>query len=80
MKKDKRKTNSIKMAYDSNRKLRLSTSNKKIAGVLGGIAEYLDVDATAIRALYVILTLFTAFSGIILYPILWMIIPNKETL
>lgn len=68
------------MTYNSNKKLRLSTNDKKIAGVLGGIAEYLDVDSTAIRVLYVILTLFTAFSGIILYPLLWMIIPNKETL
>lgn len=58
------------------KKLVLS-SDKKIAGVCGGLAEFFDVDPTAMRVLYVVLTFFTAFSGIILYPILWLIIPNK---
>ena len=47
-------------------------------GVLGGIANYFDVDPTIVRIIYSVLTVCTAFSGIILYPILWLIIP-KET-
>lgn len=62
-----------------NKKLTLSV-DKKIAGVCGGIAEYLDVDPTVIRVIYAMLTIFTAFSGIILYPILWAIIPNNKNL
>ena len=57
---------------------RLTRSNDRvIAGVCGGLAEYMDVDPTVVRLAYVILTFFTAFSGVILYPILWLIMPEK---
>lgn len=58
------------------KKLTLS-SNKMIGGVCGGLAEYFDVDPTVFRVLYAIATVFTAFSGLILYLVLWMIIPKK---
>ena len=58
---------------------RLTRSNDRvIAGVFGGLAEYMDVDPTVVRLAYVILTFFTAFSGVILYPILWLIMPEKS--
>ena len=57
------------------KKLTLS-NNKMIGGVCGGLAEYFDVDPT-LRVLYAVATVFTAFSGLILYLILWMIIPKK---
>ncbi len=58
---------------------RLTRSNDRvIAGVCGGLAEYMDVDPTVVRLAYVILTFFTAFSGVILYPILWLIMPEKS--
>lgn len=60
-----------------NRKLTLS-ADKKLGGVCGGIAEYLDIDPTIVRIAYASLTLFTAFCGIILYPILWIIMPEKR--
>lgn len=57
---------------------RLTLSNdKKLGGVCGGIAEYFDIDPTLVRIGYAALTLFTAFCGIILYPILWIIMPEK---
>lgn len=43
----------------------------------GGLAEYFDLDPTLFRVLYAIATVFTAFSGVILYLVLWMIIPKK---
>lgn len=58
------------------KKLTLS-NNRMIGGVCGGLAEYFDVDPTVFRVLYAIATVFTAFSGVILYLILWMIIPKK---
>ena len=58
------------------RKLQRS-SDRIVGGVLGGIANYF-VDPTIVRIIYSVLTVCTAFSGIILYPILWLIIP-KET-
>jgi phage shock protein PspC (stress-responsive transcriptional regulator) len=54
------------------------SDDKKIGGVCGGIAEYLDVDPTLVRIGYAALTLFTAFCGVILYPILWIIMPEKR--
>ena len=56
----------------------LRSDERVLAGVCGGIAEYFDVDPTLVRVLYAVLTFFTAFSGIILYPILWLIIPGKK--
>lgn len=62
-----------------NKRLTLS-NDKKIAGVCGGIAEYLNIDPTVVRVVYAALTIFTAFCGVILYPILWAIIPNNNRL
>ena len=59
------------------KKLTLS-QDKKLGGVCGGIAEYFDVDPTVVRIGYAALTMFTAFCGIILYPILWIIMPEKH--
>jgi Putative stress-responsive transcriptional regulator len=55
----------------------LRSRNRVLGGVLGGIAEYMDVDPTIVRVAYAVLTVFTVFSGIILYPILWLIIPEE---
>ena len=60
-----------------NKKLYLS-EDKKIAGVCGGIAEYLNCDPTVIRVIYALLTIFTIFSGVIIYHILWAVIPHKR--
>lgn len=56
----------------------LRSNDRVIAGVCGGIAEYLNIDPTVVRVAYVVLTLFTVFCGIILYPILWIIMPEKR--
>ncbi len=55
----------------------LRSRNRVLGGVLGGIAEYMDVDPTIVRVAYTVLTVFTVFSGIVLYPILWLIIPEE---
>lgn len=62
------------MAY---KKLTLS-NDKKIAGVCGGIAEYLDIDPTVVRLVYALLTVFTAVSGIIIYLILMLALPEAS--
>lgn len=51
------------------------SSDRMIAGVCGGIAEYFGWDPTMLRVLYTLATIFTAFSGIIVYIVLWIIIP-----
>jgi len=53
--------------------------NKMIAGVCAGIAEYLDFDPSLVRIGYVLVSIFSAaFPGIIIYIILWIIIPERE--
>ncbi len=55
------------------------SSNRIIAGVCGGIAEYFDLDPTLIRVIYLVLSLFSAaFPGVLLYIILMLMIPNYD--
>lgn len=58
------------------KKLYKSNSDKKLAGVCAGIAEYFDIDPTIIRLGWVFATLFVG-AGIIAYIIAALIIPNK---
>ena len=61
------------------KRLYLSETDKKIGGVCGGIAEYLEVDSTVIRLAWLLLSLFTAlFGGVIAYLIAWAIIPPRQ--
>ncbi len=55
-----------------------SRKNRMLAGVCGGIAEALDWDPTVVRILYVVLSVCsTAFPGILVYVILWLLIPEE---
>jgi len=54
------------------------SNNRVLGGVCAGLAEYFDVDPTLFRLGYLLLTLCTAFCGVILYPFLWVIIPAKH--
>lgn len=59
--------------------LHLSSKNRMIAGVCGGIAHWLGWDPTAVRVAYVLVSLFSvAFPGILAYVILWAIMPRSE--
>ncbi len=59
------------------KKLYRSSNDTVIAGVLGGFAEYIEVDPTIVRLGYILLTLITCFSGILFYVICWIIMPKK---
>lgn len=62
----------------SNKSLRRSNDNKMIAGVMGGLANYFDIDATVLRVIFVLVSLFSAaFPGIIVYLILWVLMPQE---
>ncbi|KYG74213.1 MULTISPECIES: PspC domain-containing protein [Roseivirga] len=61
-----------------NNKLFRSRENKVVAGVCAGLAEWLGWDATQVRVLYVLVSFFSAaFPGIIVYLILWAVMPEK---
>jgi phage shock protein C len=58
------------------RRLYRKREDKMIAGVLSGIGEYLNVDASIIRVAYVVLTFFTGIvPGLIIYLPMVIIIP-----
>lgn len=59
------------------KRLTKSLSDRKLFGICGGIAQYLDVDPTFIRVIYVVLSFCTAIiPSIILYLVLNFIIPE----
>ena len=59
------------------KKLRRS-NDKMIAGVCAGLAHYFDLHPTVIRIVYVLLSIFTAFAGVLVYLILWLIMPKEQ--
>jgi phage shock protein C len=62
---------------DLRRPLRRSRRHRMIAGVCGGIAEWLGWDPTLVRVLYVVGSILSAaFPGILVYIILWIIVPR----
>lgn len=61
----------------SKKKLRKSKKEKIIAGVLGGVSEYLSVDPTVVRIVWLIGLAFTGFiPGIALYIIAALVLPQ----
>lgn len=59
------------------KKLYRIEDGKRLAGVCGGLARYLNMDVTVIRLIWAILT-FVGFSGIPLYIIAALIIPSES--
>jgi phage shock protein C len=58
------------------RKLYRSKTDRKLAGVCGGLAQYVNTDATLIRVLFVLLAVLGG-SGLVLYLAMWIIVPNE---
>ena len=64
------------MANPSN-PLRRSRRDRMIAGVCGGLAEWLGWDPTLVRVLYVVVSILSAaFPGLLVYVILWIVMPE----
>jgi len=59
------------------KKLHRSQTDRMLAGVCGGLAEYISVDSTIVRLLFVIATLL-GFSGVLVYIVMWIIVPSQE--
>ena len=59
-------------------KKRLTRSNNMmIGGVCAGLAEYLDIDPTIVRIVWVLMVFFAGFGGL-LYVILWLVMPKQQ--
>jgi phage shock protein C len=60
------------------KKLYLSRTDRKLGGVCGGLAEYVELDPTIVRLIVVVIAIVTAvLPAVFVYLIAWMIIPSK---
>ena len=58
------------------KKLRRSRTDRSIAGVCGGLAQFLGIDSTAVRVAMALLVLFGGMS-LIVYLVMWLLIPEE---
>ena len=66
---------------DSPKRLYRNSSAGRIAGVCAGIAEYFGWDVTLFRVVYVIVSIISAaFPGILVYLVLWVVMPRDSGL
>jgi len=56
------------------KRLMRSSTDKKLGGVCAGLADYLDLDVTLVRVLWV-LAVFCGGTGLLLYVVLWIVLP-----
>lgn len=64
------------MSEDNYKRLYRSTTDRKIAGVCGGLGEHLNIDPTIIRIIFLILLLFVGGGGLA-YLIFWIATPER---
>jgi phage shock protein C len=65
-------------AANGRRKLMRSSTDKKIGGVCAGLADYLDIDPTIVRVVW-LLAVLCAGTGFFAYLVLWIVLPLAPT-
>ena len=60
------------------KKMERPRTGRLVAGVCAAIANYANLDVTVVRVVYTLATIFTAFSGVIVYFILTLLIPEEK--
>jgi phage shock protein PspC (stress-responsive transcriptional regulator) len=63
----------------SKRKFYRNADEASVGGVCSGLAAYLGTEAWIIRALFVLMVLFGIGSGILIYIVLWIVVPEAKT-
>lgn len=61
---------------EPSRRLHRSRKDRKLAGVCGGLGEYMNVDPTVIRVLFVVLAVLGG-AGALIYLAMWLIVPEE---
>ena len=60
--------------------LRRSRSNRMVAGVVAGMAQYFGLDVTLARVLYVVISICSAaFPGVLVYLLFWILMPLEDS-
>ena len=67
------------MENNQYRRLTRSIADRRIAGVCGGIAKYLNVDPTVVRILFLAALLF-GMAGLWVYLVVWLVAPEEGAL
>jgi phage shock protein C len=57
------------------KRLMRSSTDKKLGGVCAGLADYLDMDPTLVRVLWVVIGFCAAGTGVLVYFVLWFVLP-----
>jgi phage shock protein C len=66
------------MELNSPKRLTRSRTDRMLAGICGGIANYLVVDPTIVRLVFALATFFTVvFPGVMIYLIMWIVVPKE---
>ena len=60
------------------RRLTRSKSDRKIAGICGGVAEFFGIDSTTVRVLWVIAGIIPGGWGVLPYVVLWIVLPEED--
>lgn len=60
------------------KKMERPRSGRLLAGVCAAIANYVNMDVSVVRIIYTLLTIFTAFCGLIVYFIMMLLIPEEK--
>jgi phage shock protein C len=68
-----------KLNFPKGKQLFRSQHSKKIAGVCGGIAEYLGVDPVFVRVAAIVLAILCVYVIVPLYLLLWIIVPKDDS-
>ncbi len=60
------------------KRLYRSRKDKKLGGVVGGLADYLNVDANLLRLLTILVTFFSGILPVVItYLVAWLIVPEE---
>jgi phage shock protein C len=62
------------------KRLTRSQDDRVVAGVAGGMAEYLGIDPTIVRVLWVLAFLPGGVPGLLLYVLCWLVMPNERSM
>ncbi|MCX6239318.1 MAG: PspC domain-containing protein [Bacteroidia bacterium] len=66
------------MELNSPKRLIRSRKDRMLAGICGGIADYMVVDPTVVRLVFALATFFTVvFPGVLIYLIMWIVVPKE---
>ena len=61
------------------KRLYRSKNGRILGGVCAGLGEHLDVDPTVVRLIWVVVTLLSLGTGVVVYLLAWLIIPEEDT-